>query len=106
MSLNELVPVELDGIHVLPVLHERLEYADYVRLAAAELAPDAVAVEFPSSLERPWLRGVQRLPQISVLLYETGRDRTVYLPIQPADARTNIDAGSGSWERDNRCRRR
>jgi len=86
MPLDELIPVVLDGIHVLPVLHERLEYADYVRLAAAELAPDAVAVEIPSTLERTWLRGVERLPQISVLLYETAGERTVYLPIQPADA--------------------
>ncbi len=63
MSLDELIPVERDGIHVLPVLHERLEYADYVRLAVAQFAPDAIAVEIPSSLEGTWLRGVDRLPQ-------------------------------------------
>jgi len=97
MSLDELIPVERDGIHVLPVLHERLEYADYVRLALAEFAPDAIAVEIPSSLERSWLRGVDRLPQISVLLYETAEERTIYLPIQPADALVE----AARWGREN-----
>ena len=98
MSLDPLIPVELDGIHVLPVLHERLEYADYTRLAVAEFAPDAIAVEIPSTLERTWLLGVERLPLISVLLYETGADRTIYLPIQPADAM--VEAARWGHEQD------
>ena len=68
-SADDLFPVVDDGIHVLPVLHERLEYADLVRRTVARVAPDAVAVEVPSSLETTWLRGVGRLPAISVLLY-------------------------------------
>jgi hypothetical protein len=83
--LEKLVPLEVDGIYVLPVLHERVEYADYARLVLAELAPDAIAVEIPSSLEATWLSGIDRLPQISALLYETSLNRTVYFPIQPAD---------------------
>ena len=47
-----MTPIVKDGVHGLPVLHERLEYADLVRLTAAELQPDAIAVEIPSSLER------------------------------------------------------
>jgi len=85
VALEQLIPIEVDGIFVLPVLHERVEYADYVRLTVAELAPDAIAVEIPSSLETTWLRGIDRLPQISGLLYETALNRTIYLPIQPAD---------------------
>jgi len=73
------------GIFVVPALHERLESADAVRGALASLAPDAVAVEVPSSLQRLFLRAVDRLPSISVLLYETARGATIYLPIQPAD---------------------
>ena len=71
----------IDGVYVLPVLHERLEYADYARLAVAELEPDAVAVEVPSSLERTWLRGIDRLPQISALLYQR-RQRAQFLTLR------------------------
>ena len=83
--MSDLFPFVEDGVHILPVLHERLEFADCVRRAMRAVRFDAVAVEIPSSLERTWLRAVDRLPAISVLLYETAQDRTLYLPVQPAD---------------------
>jgi hypothetical protein len=73
------------GIFVVPALHERLESAAAVRRALTELSPDAVAVEVPSSLQRAFTRAVDRLPAISVLLYETERGNTIYLPVHPAD---------------------
>jgi hypothetical protein len=73
------------GVFVVPVLHERLESAVAVRSALASLSPDAVAVEVPSSLARVFTRAVDRLPSISVLLYETARGETIYLPVHPAD---------------------
>ncbi len=75
----------VDGVHVLPVLHERLEFADLVRRTFTRLEPDAVALEIPSSLGRIWLRAVDRLPSISVLLYENSAGQTIYLPVHPAD---------------------
>jgi len=83
--MSDLFPIVVDGVHILPVLHERVEFADLVRRAMTELRPDAVAVEIPSSLEAHWLKGVDRMPEISVLLYETSAGQTIYLPIQPAD---------------------
>jgi hypothetical protein len=80
-----LFSTAVNGVWILPVFHERLEAADQVRRAFHELEPDAVAVEMPSSLEQAWLRGIDRLPAISVLLYENVHDETIYLPIQPAD---------------------
>ncbi len=80
-----LFPIARDGVHVLPVLHECLELADLVRLAFERLDPDAVVVEIPSSLERVWLRAVDRLPAVSVVLYDNARGQTIYLPVQPAD---------------------
>jgi len=79
------IPIVVDGVHILPVLHESLESADRTRRAVDELQPDAIAVEVPSSLERAWLKAVDRLPAISVLLYENARGQTIYLPVQPAD---------------------
>ncbi|MGC9576343.1 MAG: hypothetical protein ACPF1Y_14715 [Desulfobacterota bacterium U4-17] len=69
----------------MPVLHERLEFAEAVRLALEEIRPQIVAVELPASLESHVLRAVQRLPQVSVLLYESSRGEPLYLPICPAD---------------------
>jgi hypothetical protein len=73
------------GIFVVPVLHERLESAVAVRRALSSLSPEAVAVEVPSTLARVFSRAVDRLPSISVLLYETAAGETIYLPIHPAD---------------------
>ncbi len=73
------------GIFVVPVLHERLESAVAVRRALARVAPDAVAVEVPSTLSLVWSRAVDRLPSISVLLYENAAGETIYLPVHPAD---------------------
>lgn len=99
-SLDELFPLVVDGVHILPVLHERLEYADCVRQAVQRLKPDAVVVETPSTLEELWVRAVDRLPAVSVLLYENSDGQTIYLPIQPADpmteaARTARERGLG-----------
>ena len=46
------------GVFALPVLHERLESAVAVRRALESLAPDAVAVEVPSSLAHAFSRAV------------------------------------------------
>lgn len=71
-------------VTVLPVLHQRLEFADCVRAVMRETRFDAVAVEVPSSLESTWLRAIDRLPAISALLYENAKDQTIFLPVQPA----------------------
>lgn len=77
--------LDAGGAWVLPVLHGKLEYADLVRRAVAELDPRAVAVELADTLRAPVIEAVRRLPRISVLLYEDDEGRSVYLPIEPAD---------------------
>lgn len=72
-------------LHVLPVLHERLEFAEAVRLALEEIRPQTVAVELPASLEPQILKAVERLPQVSLLLYESSGGAPLYLPVCPAD---------------------
>lgn len=74
-----------DQVHILPVLHERLEFAEAVRLALEEIRPQIVAVELPASLEPHVLKAVERLPQVTVLLYESSRGEPLYLPVCPAD---------------------
>lgn len=76
-------------IHALPVLHYRMEFAHLVRLAFRQVKPDAVAIELPPTLEQPFLRALERLPQVSAISYRTetsGRGgSTVHLLIEPAD---------------------
>jgi hypothetical protein len=85
------------NVHALPVLHYRMEFAHLVRQAVRMVRPDCIAIELPSTLERPFLRGIARLPEISVLSYEVSSNSilkgkttedalsTVYLIIEPAD---------------------
>jgi hypothetical protein len=74
------------GALVMPVLHGRMEYADLVRRAISEGVADAVAVELPDTLTDPVLAAADRLPQLSILLYEDEEGTPVYLPIEPAEA--------------------
>jgi len=77
------------NVHALPVLHYRMEFAQLVRQAFARLMPDAIAIELPPTLEQPFLRAVRRLPQISLLSYQTAvgadKGKPAYLLIEPAD---------------------
>src|SRR5512136_1733853 len=88
---------QFGNIHALPVLHYRMEFAHLVRQAVRMLKPDCIAIELPSTLEGPFLRGVRRLPELSVLNYEISAAAllkgktteaspcTIYLIIEPAD---------------------
>jgi hypothetical protein len=70
---------------VVPVLHGRLEFAVAVRQAIEAVRPACIAVELPETLEGPILRGIARLPLLSVVVYRDPAARPVYLPIEPAD---------------------
>ena len=85
----------------VPVLHGRLEFAVAVRQAINATEPDCVAVELPETLAKHVLRGVARLPLLSIVHYMGGpteKKRPVYLPIEPADP--TIEALRCGLERD------
>ena len=71
-------------VHALPILHYRMEFAHLVREAVLALKPDCIAIELPPTLEPQFLRGVRRLPELSVLSYQAG-EQSVFLIIEPAD---------------------
>ncbi len=75
---------QFGAVHAVPVLHYRMECAELVRMAVERVRPDVIAIELPATLEQPFLRGVQRLPRISVVSYQVGAE-SVYLLIEPAD---------------------
>ena len=69
----------------LPVLHGQLEFAAAVRQKLLELQPEAVAIEYPPTLKDKILRGVKRLPLLSVVSYQEKDGSTVYLLIEPIE---------------------
>ncbi|MBI5547636.1 MAG: hypothetical protein HY901_27455 [Deltaproteobacteria bacterium] len=86
MSVFEAHTLIAGNVHVLPVLHDRLELAQLVVEAFQRLKPAALAVELPRSLEKPLLKAVKRLPQISGVRYRNAQDETVYFLVEPAEA--------------------
>ncbi|NVM57336.1 MAG: hypothetical protein HWN51_04380, partial [Desulfobacterales bacterium] len=76
------------SIYPVPVVHFNLEFAGAVRHLFQHIRPDAVAVELPHTLQDVVQKGVCRLPETSVVLYQNRRGETVYLPIEPTDPLT------------------
>lgn len=88
---------QFGNVHALPILHYRMEFAHLVREAVRAVNPDCIAVELPATLEAPFIRAIERLPQVSVLTYDVSAasllkgkvaeeaPQSVYLLIEPAD---------------------
>jgi hypothetical protein len=70
-----------------PVAPGRLEFAIEVRRTILAERPEVVAVELPGWLRAAYWRAIDRLPEISVLVYPDPADdeRAVYIPVEPAD---------------------
>ncbi|MFB3778820.1 MAG: hypothetical protein ACE141_14475 [Bryobacteraceae bacterium] len=85
-----------------PVVPGRLEFAIELRRALLEEKPQVVAVELPATLEAAYRKAIERLPEMSVILYpEEGKeeDHAVYVPVEPADpfteaVRTGLEIGA------------
>ena len=60
---------EWKNIRLVPILHNRLEFATEVREQFESFKPDQVAVEYPFTLKEKILQGVKRLPLLSVIHY-------------------------------------
>ena len=72
-------------LHYLPVVPGRMEFAEEVRKTILTERPQVVAVELPATLESSFLRAVERLPELSVILYSAKPDETVYVPVEITD---------------------
>lgn len=77
--------IEWKNIRLVPVLHNRMEFAVEVRRQFEEFRPDLVAVEFPDTLENSILQGVNRLPLLSVVHYRETNGAFTYLLLEPTD---------------------
>lgn len=84
-----------------PVLPGRVEFSAEVRRFLLAERPGVVAIELPGSLEQVFLQALERLPEISAILYPDAQDdeRAVFVPVEPADpfveaARTALEIGA------------
>jgi hypothetical protein len=71
-----------------PVVPGRVEFSIALRRLLLEERPPLIAVELPGFLAATYNQALDRLPQMSAILYmeEDGEgDRAVYVPVEPAD---------------------
>ena len=85
MELNGKNRIEWENIRMVPILHNRVEFALEVRKAFQEFKPDHVAVEYPDTLKEKIIDGVKRLPLLSVVHYEEKDGAFTYLLLEPTD---------------------
>ncbi len=84
-----------------PVVPGKLEFTIELRRRLLRDRPKVIAVELPTTLRDAYLRAVERLPQMSVILYSDDKeeDRAIYVPVEPADPfteaiRTGLEIGA------------
>jgi hypothetical protein len=76
------------NLRYLPVVPGKLEFAMHIRRALMSLRPQVVAIELPGWLGPAYLEAVDRLPEITAVVYQEDADseRGVYLIVEPTDA--------------------
>jgi len=77
--------IERQNIRIVPVLHNRMEFAFEVRRQFQEFKPAHVAVEYPNTLGDLVTRGVRRLPLLSAVHYREKDGAFMYLLVEPTD---------------------
>jgi len=83
METKELF--EWRNVRLVPICHNRVEFALEVRNQFASFKPEIVAVEYPPTIGEKLLEGVKRLPLLSVVYYEENSHTFIYLPLEPTD---------------------
>ncbi|HYM09766.1 MAG TPA: hypothetical protein VEU62_03495 [Bryobacterales bacterium] len=73
-----------------PVVPGRLEFAEEVRRMILAERPEVVAVGLPTTLEGAYRRALERLPELSVIVYQDDAPdepdaRAVYIPVEITD---------------------
>jgi hypothetical protein len=82
-----------------PVAPGRLEFALEARRAILRERPQVVALELPRPLESAWIKGVARLPAMSLIFYPSSDEDAEYVLVEPADPfteaiRTGLEIGA------------
>ena len=102
LKIPEAGSLERGRFTYFPVVPGRLEFAIEVRRAILAARPEVVALELPASLQPAWLRGIGRLPEMSLIFYPEGapgEEEATYVLVEPADPfteaiRTGLEVGA------------
>ncbi len=85
LDLDVIAPEAVPGIRIMPVLHERVDFAPVVRWVLDELEPEAVAVELPTTLAEASAKAIARLPRISAVISEEPGEEALIWIVTPGD---------------------
>jgi hypothetical protein len=102
LGIPEAGSLERGRFTYFPVAPGRLEFAIEVRRAILAAKPDLIALELPASLQAAWMRGIGRLPEMSLIFYpegDPGEEEATYVLVEPADPfteaiRTGLEVGA------------
>ena len=79
--------IQHKNIYVIPSYHGKLNFSQEVRKLFYEIKPDAIAVELPQDVRENVIKGINRLPKISMILFEDEiLNAYMYIPIDPSDS--------------------
>jgi len=76
---------EWGNVRLVPIVHNRVEFALEVRRQFTSFDPEIVAIEYPPTIGERIIEGVKRLPLLSVVYYEEDDHTFIYLPLEPTD---------------------
>lgn len=99
-SMSSSLPRE-GALHVVPVCHDRMEFAQEVRRAILSIRPAAVAIELHPEVREAFLEAVKRLPFLSYIEQAgLGEELPLVINVEPTDpfveaVRTSSDAEIG-----------
>jgi hypothetical protein len=85
IDIDIVAPEAIPGVRVMPVLHERVDFASLVRLTLDALEPEAVAVELPTTLADAAEIAVSRLPKVSAVISEEPGEEALVWIVSPGD---------------------
>lgn len=83
--LSRTFYLQHENIHILPIIHYRMEMAVQVCLAFEELKPDCVAVELAETMQKELLHAASRLPDISVVMAMDSNQEPIYYLCEPCE---------------------
>ena len=79
---------QVGNVHLIPILHGRVEFSRAVRQTIRDLDPDVVAIELPRGMEEIYSSAVARLPRLSYITAANldGEDGATHLwRLEPTD---------------------
>jgi len=79
------------NLTVIPSYHSNLDFVQEARKAFYKNPPDVIAVEFPKNLKINILKGVNRLPKVSIVIYyDKFLKKQLFIPIDGSDSMIEV----------------